>query len=148
MRAILLAATLLLAMTAAASPPLESGVSLALAQWRAKQYRDLRYALRIQLVEGSDKLHGSLEVSVSVPRKPVDLILDWRGSPVRNVRVNGAAVDPEARNEHLRIEKKYLKGGRNTVQLEFESPVALSGSAVTRYKDREDGSEYLYTLLV
>jgi hypothetical protein len=53
-----------------------------------------------------------------------------------------------SRNEHLRIEKKYLKGGRNTVQLEFESPVAVSGSAVTRYKDREDGSEYLYTLLV
>jgi len=148
MRAVLLAATLLLAMTAAASPPLESGVSLALAQWRAKQYRDLRYALRIQLAEGSDTLRGDLEISVTVPRKPVDLILDWRGSPLRNVRVNGTPVDPEARNEHLIIGKKYLKGGRNTVQLDFESPVALSGSAVTRYKDREDGSEYLYTLLV
>jgi len=148
MRAILLAATLLLAMTAAASPPLESGVSLALAQWRAKQYRDLRYALRVQLAEGSDAVRGALEVSVTAPRKPVDLILDWRGSPVRNVRVNGEPVAPEVRNEHLRIARKYLKGGRNTIQLEFESPVTVSGSAVTRYKDREDGSEYLYTLLV
>ena len=57
MRAILLAATLLLSMTAAAVPPLgqplEPGVSLALAKSRAKQYRDLKYALRIQLFEGS-----------------------------------------------------------------------------------------------
>jgi aminopeptidase N len=148
MRAILLAASLLIAMTAAASPPPEPGVSLALAKSRAKQYRDLRYALRIQLVQGADTLTGKLEISVTGPRKPADLVLDWRGKPVRDVRVNNQPVTPEYVNEHLLIGRKHLKGGKNTVQLEFESPVAVSGSAVTRYKDREDGSEYLYTLLV
>ncbi len=134
--------------SSAAMPPLEPGVSLELARWRAKQYRDLRYALRLELVEGSGLLKGNLDIAVKMPRILVDLVLDWRGAPVREVRVNGAALTPDARNEHLVIGRKHLKGGRNTVQLAFESPVAVSGSAVTRYVDREDGSEYLYTLLV
>src|SRR6185369_12252129 len=46
------------------------------------------------------------------------------------------------------VPAKSLKVGANVVTLDFESPVAVSGSAVTRYKDREDGTEYLYTLLV
>ena len=32
--------------------------------------------------------------------------------------------------------------------MEFESPISPAGSAVTRYLDREDGSEYIYTLFV
>ena len=38
--------------------------------------------------------------------------------------------------------------GENVIQLQFESPIATSGSAVTRYLDREDKSEYIYTLFV
>ncbi|MEO8144702.1 MAG: M1 family aminopeptidase [Betaproteobacteria bacterium] len=131
-----------------AAPPIEPGISLPLAKWRAKHYRDVRYALRIQLLEGAGLLKGNVEITVQYPRKPVDLILDWRGTPVRDVRVNGVAVIPEASNEHLVIGRKHLKSGGNIVQLAFDSPVAVQGSAVTRYKDREDGSEYLYTLLV
>ncbi len=148
MRAILLAAILQLPMTAAASPPLEAGVSLELAQWRAQHYRDIRYALRIQLVEGSDLLQGKLEITLKAPRKPVDLILDWRGAPIRDVRVNDVSVAPDLKSEHLLISRKHLKAGRNSIRLAFESPVAVSGSAVTRYRDRVDGAEYLYTLLV
>ena len=135
-------------MAAAAVPPLESGVPLELARWRAQQYRDVRYALRIQLPAGAEVLKGRLEISVTGPRVPVDLVLDWRGAPVQDVQVNGVPVTPEVRNEHLVIDRKNLKGGRNTVQLAFESPIAVSGSAVTRYVDRDDASEYLYSLLV
>jgi aminopeptidase N len=134
--------------SSAATPPLEAGVSLRLAQWRAKHYRDIRYAIRIELAEGADLLEGSLEIELKAPQKPVDLVLDWRGAPVRGLRVNDAAVVPEARNEHLVIGRKHLRAGKNRVRLAFQSPVAVQGSAVTRYKDREDGSEYLYTLLV
>jgi aminopeptidase N len=148
MRAILVAAALLLPMTTAARPTLEPGVSLELAQWRAKQYRDIRYALRIQLVEGSDLLKGSLEIALQAPRKPVDVVLDWRGKPVEDLKVNGIPVPARIENEHLIVPAKNLKPGSNRIALDFESPVAVSGSAVTRYKDREDGSEYLYTLLV
>src|SRR5207247_6359291 len=35
-----------------------------------------------------------------------------------------------------------------TITLAFESGIAPAGRAITRYLDRDDGSEYLYTLFV
>jgi len=134
--------------SSAAAPSLDPGVSLTLAQSRANQYRDVRYALRIHLIEGSEILKGTLEIKAELPAKPADMILDWRGKPVANVKVNGTGFSARTENEHLIVPAKSLKAGTNVITLEFESPVAFSGSPVTRYRDREDGSEYLYTLLV
>ncbi len=148
MRAILLAAILQLPMAAAASPPLEAGVSVELAQWRAKHYRDVRYTMQLRIAEGSDRITGVLRIDFKFRKTKEDLVLDWRGAPVQDVRVNGVPLAPESRHEHLRIAARHLKAGRNSLRLSFESPVKVSGSAVTRYRDREDGAEYLYTLLV
>jgi len=135
-------------MNAAASPPPEPGVSLELARSRAKQIAEVRYAMQLKLTDGGEWVSGSLAIGFKLLKAKEDLLLDWRGKPVRNVRVNDMSVAPETRNEHLIIGRQHLRRGQNTVQLEFESPVSVSGSAVTRYRDREDGSEYLYTLLV
>jgi aminopeptidase N len=133
-------------------PALEQGVSHALARWRAAQYRDVRYALSIRLAPGAATLSGRLELRVKLPKRPVDLVLDWRpaakGAALRELRVNGKPHAPRLEAEHLVIGRKALHGGENTIALEFESPVAVAGSAVTRYLDREDGSEYVYTLFV
>jgi aminopeptidase N len=138
----------MLKLTTAAAAPLDPGVSLELAQWRAKHYRDPRYGLKLTLAEGAERLQGTLELRVTLPARKVDLVLDWRGAPLQGLRVNGKPGAADIRNEHLIIEKKHLKGGANRIRLEFESPIAVSGAAVTRYKDREDNEEYLYTLLV
>ncbi len=134
------------------SPALEQGVSRELARWRVAHYRDVRYALAIRLTQGAPTLTGRLELRVTLPARPIDLVLDWRpaekGAAVREVRVNGKPYAPRLEAEHLVIARTALRGGENTVALEFESPVAVAGAAVTRYLDREDGSEYLYTLLV
>ena len=145
-----LATLMISAATAAppASPPLEPGVSLKLAQWRAKHYRDVRYAMQLQVIEGADTVSGTLQVRVTLPKKPVPLILDWRGHKFANVRVNGKPRAVVVENEHLVIAPQALKGGANSVELQFEAPVAASGTAITRYRDREDGAEYLYTLFV
>ncbi len=132
----------------AAAPRLDPGVSLELAQWRAKHYRDLHYHLRISLTKGADWLHGSLALSLRMAARPVDVILDWRGRAIPLVEVNGNAVPAEHREEHLRVPANAFKPGVNTIKLEFRAPVAIAGAPVTRYRDREDGSEYLYTLLV
>ena len=134
--------------SAAAAPVIEPGVSLQLAQWRAKHYRDLRYALRLRLEEGAGKLTGSLDMRVRVAAKAGDLVLDWRGKAPENFRVNDRPSRARVQDEHLIVPAAELKIGGNRITLDFESPVALSGAAVTRYLDREDGSEYLYTLLV
>jgi aminopeptidase N len=148
MRVVLLAAILQLPMAAAASPLPEAGVSLPLAQARAKQIRELSYAVGIRLTEGSEFLRGNLEIRAKLPAKPADLVLDWRGKPIVNLNVNGTGIRARTENDHLIIPARSLKAGSNVIRLEFESPVAVSGSAVTRYRDREDGSEYVYTLLV
>ena len=112
----------------AAAGRLEPGVSLELAQWRAKHYRDIRYGLRMRLAEGADRLEGTLDLSVTLPARKADLVLDWRGEPVRGLLVNGKSVPYDVKNEHLVVQKELLKSGRNTVRLEFESPVAVSGA--------------------
>src|SRR2546422_1892875 len=142
----------LMANAALAVPGLESGVSRELAQWRAKTYRDVRYALAISVTAGATKLAGTATVEVTLGRSVPDLVLDWRPSPgapgVGQPRVNGKPAKAKLEREHLIVPARLLRPGRNRITLSFEAPIALSGSAVTRYVDREDGSEYVYTLFV
>src|SRR5467141_3042427 len=153
MRGAVLALTAgLTANAALAVPGLEPGVSRELAQWRAKYYRDIRYALAISVTAGASKLTGTGTVEVTLGRSVPDVVLDWRptsgGSRVAQLRVNGKPAKAKLEREHLIVPARLLRAGRNRITLSFESPIALSGSAVTRYVDREDGSEYVYTLFV
>ena len=43
-------------------------------------------------------------------------------------------------NEHL-IFQDGVVAGENVIKLDFTSPILTSGSAITRYVDKEDGSE-------
>jgi len=137
-------------------PAVEAGVPRELARWRAARYRDVRYALDVRLAPGADLMQGAVRVSVTLAA-PVDLVLDWRSGPggadprerVSAVRANGRPVeDARVASEHLIVPRRHLAAGRNVVEVSFTAPVSTSGSALTRYVDREDGSEYVYTLFV
>jgi aminopeptidase N len=142
------------------SPELEPGVGRELARHRAAHYSNVRYALTLDVAPGAAMLSGTEEIRVTLDdAAPADqLVLDWRvaaakeGQPqsrVWEIQANGRAVtDARAVNDHLVIPGSYLVKGENTLRLRFESPIAASGSAVTRYMDREDNSEYIYTLFV
>ena len=141
----------------APQPPLDAGVPRELARFRAEHYRDVRYALDITLAPGAEFLKGHERITVTLDPAAGDLILDWRiikgdadpRSRVSDIKANGKSVDDaQFTNEHLVIPRSHLTAGANTVELDFESPVSTSGSAVTRYLDREDNSEYIYTLFV
>jgi aminopeptidase N len=137
---------------------LAPGVSRSLARLRAAKYRDVRYLLQIELAPGAAMLRGTETIHVKLDGNLDQLVLDWRVAPpktetaqarVWDVEVNGhPAGDVRHENDHLVIPGAYLTSGENTVGLRFESPIATSGSAVTRYLDREDHSEYIYTLFV
>jgi len=97
------------------------------------------------------------------------IILDWRKirghegkSNVSNVTVNGRqAIFPpgtadgdksvpapfEESDEHL-IFRDGVIIGENVIKLDFTSPILTTGSAITRYVDKEDGTEYIYSLFV
>jgi aminopeptidase N len=134
-----------------------AGVPRELARWRAEHYRDVRYRLDLMLRPGAERLEGRLKVTVTLDAAAGDLVLDWRSmkrdedvrSRVSGVKANGRAVgDVRFENEHVVIPRTNLKVGVNEVELGFESPISSAGSAVTRYLDREDNSEYVYTLFV
>jgi aminopeptidase N len=139
------------------APPPGTGVPRELARRRAEHYRDVRYLLDLTLKPGAERLEGRLKVSVTLDAAAGDLVLDWRTlkkdddprSHVSSVKANGRAVtDAQFVNEHILIPSAYTKAGVNEVELGFESPISAAGSAVTRYLDREDNSEYVYTLFV
>jgi aminopeptidase N len=148
---VLLAAVLVMA-DAAAAPALEPGVSRELARWRATHYGDIRYDLTVAIEAPVSRLRGELELRVAVRGKPVELVLDWRpprGASLAQVEANGVAIEkPRIVREHLVIPARHVRTGENTVRLRFESPVATAGTAATLYRDREDGSEYVYSLFV
>jgi aminopeptidase N len=128
-------------------PRLEPGVSLELARWRAQHYRDLRYSLEARIDSRARRFAGRLGITVRLARR-VDLVLDWRGAPVRAVRVNGKPARARHAREHLVIARADLARGANRIDLEFSAPIAVSGRALTRYRDREDGSSFVYSLFV
>ncbi len=163
---------------AAQTPPIDPGVSHELAKWRAARYSDVRYKLNLTLEKMSPVLKGTIEIRVKVNAAPgeqgtvpwgVPIVLDWRKirgseslSTVSNASVNGENVTPlqgagrvldvaepvyENRSEHL-IFMDAVRPGENVIKLDFTSPILTSGSAITRYVDKEDGAEYIYSLFV
>src|SRR5688572_31861461 len=112
----------------------------------------------------------ALSATPALAGEPASIILDWRKirghegkSTVSNVTINGRAaglfplqaavadggvrVPYEETNEHL-VFRDGVVPGENVIKLDFTSPILTSGSAITRYVDKEDGSEYLYSLFV
>ena len=159
-------------------PAIEPGVSQELAKWRASQYSNISYKLNLTLEKMSPVLRGSMEIHVTQAAyacaepncPPMAIILDWRKIPghekdstISNVTLNGSEVAASARekasrlkvvtlnyeesNEHL-IFRDGVRMGENVIKLDFTSPILTSGSAITRYVDKEDGAEYIYSLFV
>ncbi|QQS42793.1 MAG: ERAP1-like C-terminal domain-containing protein [Acidobacteriota bacterium] len=150
------------AMTAnAQAPSIEPGVPLELAKWRAEHYSNVRYKVDVWIdwtEKASDRLEGRLEISVDIRKESSDedvpIVLDWRKiagheqrSTLSYVRLNDREAEFVEVEEHL-IFRKGVRQGRNKLVLNFSSPILTSGAAVTRYKDTEDGSEYIYSLFV
>ncbi len=131
--------------------------------------------VRVRAGEG-EKGSGGESGPRAIATGPVPpIILDWREikgheekSTITNVTVNGQAVTLqnhpvaeaatpllgkegslryEERDEHL-IFRDGVVVGENVITLDFTSPILTSGSAITRYIDKEDGSEYIYSLFV
>jgi aminopeptidase N len=140
--------------------PVENGVSQQLARWRAANYSDVRYKLNITLEKVAPLMKGQMEIRVTLTDEGAknDLVLDWRTTQFEKdkdkpfaaiMEVNGAKEPPIVQlNEHLKVPRSFLKAGENIIALDFASPVKTSGAAITRYIDREDGGEYIYSLFV
>ena len=123
------------------------GVSLGLAEHRARTISDVRYELALDV---STLDHASGTVFVRFDRTGRDdVILDFRGPRLLNASANGMPLPgPIANGAHLRIADRWLQTGTNTLEFEFRAEIAPSGASIIRFHDRTDDSDYLYTLLV
>lgn len=134
------------------------GVSRELARHRTARISDVRYRLSIELVPGSPRFKGSEKITLKLSDNSSPVIVDFRDldstgkiieGTISNVTVNGkAATGVSQMNGHIVFPAKLFNVGENSIELDFESGVATAGRPVIRYKDQEDGSEYIYTLFV
>lgn len=140
---------------------IEPGVPKTLARWRAEHYSDVRYKLNITLEKGAPLMKGELEIRVTLDEEGAknNLYLDWcvtqqakdaKDKPFAHVIQVNNTIDilTQEANEHILVPQGALKKGENTIKIQFASPIATQGSAITRYIDREDNSEYIYSLFV
>jgi len=134
------------------------GITRELALKRAAQISDLRYRMSLEIAPGAARLKGREEVSLRLAGATDQIVLDFRDldqsgkileGAIGGVAVNGNAVgDLRQANGHILIPGRHFKAGENSITLSFESGIAPAGRPFTRYLDRDDGSEYLYTLFV
>ncbi len=120
------------------------------------------------VLKGTMEIRVNLNSLVESEPSPKSIILDWRkitghekDSTISNVTVNGTPMDVRGGGAfEITSTKPYIiddrdhliiggaQSGENVVKLDFTSPILTSGSAITRYIDKEDGAEYVYSLFV
>ena len=81
-----------------------------------------------------------------VPRLPFFSIFAKARST--SLTVNGVRIPAKIENGHIVLPAGAIHSGENTVSVDFTAPVAPAGRAITRFEDKDDHTEYLYTLFV
>jgi aminopeptidase N len=132
------------------------GIPRDLARFRAQQLKDVRYQLSYSITPKADFISGHEElrfVQNAPDRNANDHgilpeWLDFREGSISSLTVNGQPASTEIQNGHIELPAKLLKLDENVVVIDFKAPVAPAGKAITRFEDKDDGSEYIYTLFV
>jgi aminopeptidase N len=128
------------------------GISRELARERAQRVSDVRYKLhfglwpKAQSADGNEELTFQLQASRF--KAGEGLLLDFREGTVTDLTVNGSKTEGKIENGHIELPALTLKPGENKVVIDFKAPIATAGKAITRFEDKDDGSEYIYTLFV
>ena len=141
----LISLLLFLAVPCIASAP--SGIPQELARERARLISNVRYRLSFTLVPHAATTQGHEELRFHL-QSPAPLLLDYRDGTPSNLRVNDREVPVHTENGHILLPQQDLRAGENRLDLDFASPVAPAGKAITQYEDKDDGREYIYTLFV
>ncbi len=123
------------------------GIPRALAGERAQIISNLRYRISFTLAPHANSSAGHEELRFTL-KSAQPVLLDFRDGSVRQMTVNGAEVAGSIDNGHLQLPADKLRAGENTVLVDFTANIAPAGKAITRFEDRDDGSEYFYTLFV
>jgi aminopeptidase N len=122
-------------------PPVEPGVSAALAEHRRQVLRNLAYELAFRIpAEREAPIPAAATISFELLENDVPLQLDFKEQRdhLQQVTVNGREIPVVHEQEHLLISPEYLQPGPNEVAIRF--------TAGNLSLNRDD--DFLYTLLV
>ena len=122
------------------------GVSRELATRRSALVSGIRYEVSLSLL-ARDSAPGSITVRFDAKRA-ADVILDFRGPHLSNVKINGAGERAMFNGAHIRLAAADIRAGQNVLTADFTTPIAAAGASIIRFHDDKDGGDYLYTLLV
>ncbi|MGE5206408.1 MAG: peptidase M1, partial [Chlamydiota bacterium] len=136
---------LLLVTSAMAAAP--AGVPRDLARERAAEISTLRYHISFVLTPHAATTTGHETLTFTL-KSAQPVLLDYRDGTVTRMIVNGDEIPVAADNGHLQVPADKLHAGENTVAFDFTSMVAPAGKPIIRFEDKDDGSEYIYTLFV
>ncbi|HEV2197142.1 MAG TPA: M1 family aminopeptidase [Candidatus Acidoferrum sp.] len=123
------------------------GIPRDLARQRAAQISDVRYQLRFTLTPHAQSVSGHEELRFHSNSSGLVLV-DFREGTASNLTVNGVAVPAKIENGHIELPANVIHADENVVIMDFTAPVAPAGKAITRFEDKDDRTEYLYTLFV
>ena len=131
----------------AASAP--DGIPRELARERAMRISNVHYQLEFTLVPHAPLVAGHEELRFHLSSAGM-VLLDFREGSVAKLIVNSSAAPAVIENGHITLPASALHTGEaeNVITIDFTAPVAPAGKAITRFEDKDDGSEYLYTLFV
>ncbi len=124
------------------------GISRELAQQRAANVSDVRYSLAYVLVPQAPDLEANETLRFHLQSASQSLLLDFRDGRISALTLNGKMIPPVGQNGHLLLSPPDLHTGENKLEIRFSANVATAEKAITRFSDKDDGSEYLYTLFV
>jgi len=123
------------------------GIPRELAEQRAAAISNIRYQLSFEILPHADSGPGTETLRFRLS-KAGTVFLDFRGDNARDLVINDRPTPATSENGHIVLPSGTLRAGENRLSLKFDAPVGPSGKAITRYEDKEDGSEYFYTLFV
>ncbi len=132
----------------AAAQPIPDGIPRALAQSRAARVSDLHYQLSYTLIPHTPTTEATETIRFNLTNNAQPLLLDFRDGAVSSLTLNGAPIPTTIDHGHLVLSSANLHTGSNTVEAKFTANIGAAGKAITRFDDKDDGSEYLYTLFV
>jgi aminopeptidase N len=128
----------------AMAAPVEAGISHELAIARAGWISELHYQLSFAIKEHASAIAGTETVTFK-SKTAGELPIDYRDGVIQSATVNGHAIATNEVSGHLLLP---VGVGHNVATIVFSSNAAAAGKAITRYEDKDDGSEYFYTLFV
>jgi len=123
----------------------DMGIGRSLAETRANNVSKVRYQLRFQIAKGMAAVRGQVTARFTL-KSAQPIVLDWDGPPLSDVALNGESANARKVANHLVFTGGVA--GENSIHATFTSKVAPTGTPLTVYRDKTDGAEYYYTLVV